>query len=137
MDFRRYQSGKPTVFSGAYIITVLQYVYMWRIWQLCGRFGLTAPGTFGNSVPWAQFCAQHLAPRSLTAPKKNSLAYAVAVEGKYPYLYDKATKNWTDSKTVRNVFVQGNGAQPGNTGVGRVPTNSWMNGGKGHGNIPG
>ena len=27
-DFRRYQSGQPIVFSGAYIITVLQYVYI-------------------------------------------------------------------------------------------------------------
>ena len=32
-DFRRYQFGQPTVFSGAYIITVLQYLYMWRILQ--------------------------------------------------------------------------------------------------------
>jgi hypothetical protein len=29
--------------------------------------------------------------------------------GKYPYLYDKASKNWTTSKTVRNVFVMGSG----------------------------
>ena len=29
--------------------------------------------------------------------------------GKYPYLYDKAGKNWTTSKTVRNVFVMGSG----------------------------
>ena len=29
--FRRYQSGQPTVFSGAYIITVLQYVYVWPV----------------------------------------------------------------------------------------------------------
>ena len=48
-DFRRYQSGQPTVFSGAYIITVLQYVYTWLIFQLYGRSGPT--GTFGNSVP--------------------------------------------------------------------------------------
>ena len=35
---RRYQSGQPTVFSGAYIIVlaVLQCVYTWRILQLCG-----------------------------------------------------------------------------------------------------
>ena len=25
-DLRRYQSGQPTVFSGTYIVTVLQYV---------------------------------------------------------------------------------------------------------------
>ena len=45
-DFRRYQR---TVFSGAYTITVLQYVYTWVILQFCGRSGPT--GTFGNSVP--------------------------------------------------------------------------------------
>ena len=47
--FRRYQSGQPTVFSGAYIITVLQYVYTWLLLQFCGRSGPT--GTHGNSVP--------------------------------------------------------------------------------------
>lgn len=30
-------------------------------------------------------------------------------EGKYPYLWDKATNNWTASKNVRNVFVMGSG----------------------------
>ena len=48
-DFRRYQSGQPTIFSGAYIITLLQYVYTWLILQFYGRLGPT--GTFGNSVP--------------------------------------------------------------------------------------
>ena len=68
----------------------------------------------------------------LTAPTNNSLANAVAVEGKYPYLYDKTNKSWTTSKMVRNVFVMGGGAQPGNTGLGKIQTNSWMNGGIGH-----
>ena len=45
-DFRRYQSGQPTVFSGAYM---LQYVYTLLLLQFCGRSGPT--GTFGNSVP--------------------------------------------------------------------------------------
>ena len=44
-DFRRYQSGQPTVFSGAYIITMPQYVYTWLILQICGRSAPT--GTFG------------------------------------------------------------------------------------------
>ena len=48
-DFRRYQSGQPTVFSGTYIITVPQYVYTWLILQFCGRSGPT--GAFGNSFP--------------------------------------------------------------------------------------
>ena len=43
-DLRRYQSGQPTVFSGAYIMTVLEYVYTWLILQFCGRLGPT--GTF-------------------------------------------------------------------------------------------
>ena len=30
-DFRRYQSGQPTVFIGTYIITVLLYIYTWLI----------------------------------------------------------------------------------------------------------
>ena len=68
----------------------------------------------------------------LTAPTNNSLSEAVAVDGKYPYLYDKASKSWTTSKVIRNVFVMGGGAQPNNTGVGKIQTNSWMNGGQGH-----
>ena len=68
----------------------------------------------------------------LTAPTPDSLANAVAVEGKYPYLYNKANKSWTTSKVIRNVFVMGGGAQPNNTGLGKVQTNSWMNGGIGH-----
>eukprot|EP01052_Picozoa_sp_SAG31_P017112 SAG31_NODE_1158_length_9605_cov_2.788555_3_plen_200_part_00 len=59
--------------------------------------------------------------------KKNSLASAVTA-GKYPYLYDKATKNWTTSTTVRNVFVMGSGG----VGTSLTQTNSWMNGGMGH-----
>ena len=47
-DFRRYQSGQLIVFSGMYIITILQYVYMWLILQYCGHSGPT--GTFGNHV---------------------------------------------------------------------------------------
>ena len=57
----------------------------------------------------------------------HSLAQAVT-EGKYPYLYDKATKNWTTSKTVRNVFVMGSGG----VGTSATQTNAWMNGGQGH-----
>ena len=67
---------------------------------------------------------------SLATPTaiKNSLANAVAVEGKYPYLYDKTTKNWTTSTTVRNVFVMGSGG----VGTSQTNTNAWMNGGSGH-----
>ena len=43
-----------------------------------------------------------------TDPSPTSLAHAVTA-GKYPYLYNKATKNWTTSATVRNVFVMGSG----------------------------
>ena len=67
---------------------------------------------------------------SLATPTvpKTSLAGAVTA-GKYPYLYDKATKNWTTSKTVRSVFVMGSG---GTTSATTVQTNNWMNGGSGH-----
>ena len=41
-NVQRYQSGQLTVFSGAYTITVLQYVYTWLILQLRGRSGPTA-----------------------------------------------------------------------------------------------
>ena len=84
----------------------------------------------------------------LTKPLANSLANAVSVEGKYPYLYDKATKNWTASKTVRNVSaraafccvasdVAGCAAQVfvmGSGGINKTEdqTNAWMNGGIGH-----
>jgi alpha-galactosidase len=64
---------------------------------------------------------------NLSAPVKNDLANAVAVEGKYPYLYDKATKNWTTSKTVRNVFVLGSGGPNGKYGS-KVMTDEWMTG---------
>ena len=40
----------------------------------------------------------------------------------------QATKNWTTSKTVRNVFVMGSGGE----GTSLDQTNSWMNGGMGH-----
>ena len=49
-----------------------------------------------------------LPPSSDPKGGKNTLAQAVTA-GKYPYLYDKDTKNWTVSKTVRNVFVMGSG----------------------------
>ena len=62
---------------------------------------------------------------SLKAPANNSLANAVSVEGKYPYLYDKANKSWKTSKMIRNVFVMGGGAQPNNTGLGKVETNRY------------
>ena len=59
-DFRRYQSGQPTVFSDTYIMTVPQYVYTWLILQFCGRSGPT--GTLGNLVPPG---GQNLEPRNL------------------------------------------------------------------------
>eukprot|EP01043_Picozoa_sp_COSAG02_P066835 COSAG02_NODE_10531_length_1920_cov_3.319055_1_plen_227_part_10 len=71
---------------------------------------------------------------TLSAPTKNSLANAVAVEGKYPYLYDKATKNWTTSKTVRNVFVQDSGGISSKYPA-RVATNQWMQGPNPRGSI--
>ena len=71
---------------------------------------------------------------TLSAPTKNSLANAVAVEGKYPYLYNKATKNWTTSKTVRNVFVQDSGGIHSKYPA-RVATNQWMQGPNPRGSI--
>ena len=47
-NFRRYQSGQRTVFSGACIIIVLQCVYTWLILQLCGRSGPT--GTLARKL---------------------------------------------------------------------------------------
>ena len=45
------------------------------------------------------------------------------------YLWDAATKNWTVSKTVRNVFTMGSG---GPTSKPTLQTNNWMTGGDGH-----
>eukprot|EP00036_Acanthoecidae_sp_10tr_P009316 CAMPEP_0182925442 /NCGR_PEP_ID=MMETSP0105_2-20130417/9414_1 /TAXON_ID=81532 ORGANISM="Acanthoeca-like sp., Strain 10tr" /NCGR_SAMPLE_ID=MMETSP0105_2 /ASSEMBLY_ACC=CAM_ASM_000205 /LENGTH=427 /DNA_ID=CAMNT_0025063291 /DNA_START=41 /DNA_END=1321 /DNA_ORIENTATION=- len=39
----------------------------------------------------------------------NSLENAVTNQSQYPYLWDKATGNWSVSKNVRNVFVMGSG----------------------------
>jgi len=47
--------------------------------------------------------------KKLGAAPANSLTNAVQTEGKYPYLWDKATGNWSVSKNVRNVFVMGGG----------------------------
>ena len=52
------QSGQPTVFSGTYIITVLQYVDTWLILQLCVRSGPTGTPGRGNSVPRTKRRAQ-------------------------------------------------------------------------------
>ena len=38
---RACQSGQVTAVSGTYIIAVMQYIYMWLILQVCGRFGPT------------------------------------------------------------------------------------------------
>jgi hypothetical protein len=61
-----------------------------------------------------------------------TLYYAVNTEHKYPYLWDTASKNWTTSKYVRNVFVMGSGGPSKPPSVGAVQTNSFMNGGEGH-----
>ena len=61
----------------------------------------------------------------LTAPLNHTLANAVLNEGKYPYLYDKTTKNWTTSKTVRNVFVMSSGGPVNKYGT-HIMTNQWM-----------
>jgi len=58
----------------------------------------------------------------------NTTLFSAVNAGKYPYLWDEATKNWTTSKTVRNVFNMGSGGP----GKATLLTNSWMNGGEGH-----
>ena len=69
-----------------------------------------------------------------TGMPNGSLAHAVAVEGKYPYLYDKATKNWTVSKTVRNVFIMNTGGIK-TPYPDRIMTNQWMQGPNPRGSI--
>ena len=62
------------------------------------------------------------------AGTQNTSLTSLVEAGEYPYLWDAATKNWTTSKTIRNVFVMGSGG-PGKT---TVQTNNFMNGGDGH-----
>ena len=79
-DFRRYQSGQPTVFSGTYIIrfiTVLQYVYTWLVLWFYGRSGPT--GTFGNLVPPTKPRAQEAAT-ACSAPSWQALPAATNAE---------------------------------------------------------
>jgi hypothetical protein len=47
-DFRRYQSGQPTVFSGTYIITVLLYISRgsYYIRKPCSSCETSSPGAF-------------------------------------------------------------------------------------------
>ena len=58
-DFRWYHSDQPTVFSGAYIITVLRYGYRWLILQLYGCSGPTVPSEI-------LFFVQNLEPSAQT-----------------------------------------------------------------------
>jgi hypothetical protein len=67
-------------------------------------------------------------------PVNHTLANAVKYEGKYPYLYDKATKNWTTSKTVRNIFVLDSGGISSKYPA-KVMTDQWMTGPSGRGSI--
>ena len=62
------------------------------------------------------------------ATPNTTLAFSVE-HGAYPYLWDAASKNYTTSTTVRNVFSMGSG---GPTSKASLLTNSWMNGGEGH-----
>jgi hypothetical protein len=41
--------------------------------------------------------------------KKGDLDYAVQTEGKYKYLWDESTGNWSHSENVRSVFLMGSG----------------------------
>lgn len=59
--------------------------------------------------------------------KENTLENAVIRQGKYHYLWDNRMNDWAIRKTLRNVFVNGNGSQ----GF-RCLNNSWMAGNKGH-----
>lgn len=62
------------------------------------------------------------------AGTQNTSLTSLVEAGEYPYLWDSSTKNWTTSKTVRNVFVMGSGG-PGKT---TQMTNNFMTGGEGH-----
>jgi hypothetical protein len=48
-----------------------------------------------------------------TGMKNGTLDFAVQKEGKYPYLWDKATGKYSVSPNVRNVFTQGSGGITG------------------------
>jgi hypothetical protein len=64
-----------------------------------------------------------------TATEGNTTLHYSVEHGMYPYLWDEASKNWTSSKTVRNVFNMGSGDP---TSKAQLLTNNWMNGGDGH-----
>ena len=49
------------------------------------------------------------APKPGEPPEKNTTLHWAVEHGHYPYLWDAATKNWTVSTTVRNVFTMGSG----------------------------
>jgi len=54
----------------------------------------------------------------------NTLQHAVEVDGMYPYLQDKTTKQWAVSPQVRNVFIMSNGNSSFNSS--KLLDNEWM-----------
>jgi len=45
----------------------------------------------------------------ISGDKNGTLEFAVKTEGKYPYLWDAAKKDWAVQSDVRNVFIMGSG----------------------------
>jgi hypothetical protein len=56
--------------------------------------------------------------------ENTSLQHAVEVEGRYPYLWDKTTKQWAVADQVRNVFIMTSGNASFNQSV--LQDNEWM-----------
>jgi hypothetical protein len=56
--------------------------------------------------------------------EKTTLQHAVEVDGMYPYLWDKTTKQWAVADQVRNVFIMTNGNASFNQSS--LQDNEWM-----------
>jgi hypothetical protein len=56
----------------------------------------------------------------------NTLQHAVEIDGMYPYLWDKATKQWAVADQVRNVQITTNGNASFNSSEVQVHDNEWM-----------
>ena len=88
-----------------------------QVFILMGQSNMLGEGHIGN----------------LSKPTPGTLASAV-LNGSYSYLYDKTTKNWTTSKTVRNVFIMNTGG-PISPYPDKIMTDEWMMGPNRRGSI--
>ena len=61
--FRMYQSGQSTVFSGAYILTVLQSVYTWLAARIAASWAFVLDRLLPTAVE-TPFLPENLEPRS-------------------------------------------------------------------------